>query len=116
MTRISVVIPTYRRPDLLERCLAALAAQTLEPGEYEIIVADDAASEITRAQIDRWRDRAPNVRYVAVSNGPRGPATARNVGWRASSGAIVAFTDDDTIPARDWLERAGATFESGEVD
>jgi cellulose synthase/poly-beta-1,6-N-acetylglucosamine synthase-like glycosyltransferase len=41
--RVSVVIPTYRRPELLGRCLDALAAQMLTPDSYEILVADDAA-------------------------------------------------------------------------
>ena len=115
MTRISVVIQTYRRADLLERCLDALATQTLEQTDYEVIVADDAASKATREQVGRWHECAPNVRYVAVTDGPRGPAAARNIGWRVASGAIVAFTDDDTIPACDWLERAVARFDSGGV-
>ena len=55
--RVSVVVPTYRRPDLLARCLAALAAQDLDPADYEIIVADDAASDATRRQVEDWAGR-----------------------------------------------------------
>jgi cellulose synthase/poly-beta-1,6-N-acetylglucosamine synthase-like glycosyltransferase len=44
------------------------------------------------------------VRYV-TPQGTRGPAGARNAGWRAAAGALVAFTDDDTIPDPDWLRQ-----------
>jgi glycosyltransferase involved in cell wall biosynthesis len=102
--RISVVVPTYRRPRLLRRCLDALLAQTLPPQAYEIIVVDDGhepriASDV--AELAR-QPGAPRLRYLRPAQG-RGPAVARNCGWRAARGEIVAFTDDDTIPAADWL-------------
>src|SRR3954470_21926912 len=104
--RLSVVVPTFNRPDLLERCLAALVAQDLSPDAYEIVVADDAASAQTAEQVARWVARAaPAIRYVAV-RGAHGPAAARNQGWRAARGDVVAFTDDDCVPLPGWL-RAG---------
>lgn len=109
--RISVVVPTFRRADSLDRCLEALARQTLPATEYEIIVADDAADPATRRRIEQWaRDRLPVVRYVAVT-GAHGPAAARNAGWRAARAPIVAFTDDDTLPDRDWLDRGIEGFD-----
>jgi glycosyltransferase involved in cell wall biosynthesis len=87
--RVSVVVPTYRRPAPLDRCLAALAAQDLDPCAYEIIVADDAACDETRRQVARWAARtcpAPAVRYVPVAGRAHGPAAARNRGWRAAAG------------------------------
>lgn len=54
----SVVVPTYRRPDLLERCLNALLSQTFAPGDYEIIVVDDGPeSPETRRLIETWQER-----------------------------------------------------------
>jgi GT2 family glycosyltransferase len=101
--RVSVVVPTYRRPDLLGRCLAALAAQGFDPAAYEMLVADDAASDATRAQVEAFATTArPSVRYVPVT-GPHGPAAARNTGWRAARGSVIAFTDDDCLPDRGWL-------------
>lgn len=76
---VSVVVPTCGRPELLRRCIAALEAQTLPEAQYEIIVVDDTKSR-------------------------RGPAAARNIGWRRASAPIVAFTDDDTVPEPRWLE------------
>jgi len=104
--RVSVVIPTYRRPDLLSRCLAAVAAQELDPNDYEIIVADDASDEATARRVEEFAaTSAPAVRYVAVTAN-HGPAAARNRGWHAARGDVIAFTDDDTVPNSAWL-RAG---------
>ena len=85
--RVSVVVPTCGRPALLARCLDALERQTLPRAEYEVIVIED-----------QRRD---------------GPASARNRGWRKARAPIVAFTDDDCVPAPDWLEGALAAFDEG---
>jgi glycosyltransferase involved in cell wall biosynthesis len=234
--RVSVVVPTYRRPELLRRCLAALAAQDFAPADYEIIVVDDAGDEATRRLVEgrewarserttevvttagtnghglrgddfgrpnaattevittlsgnghglrsddfsrrsdasateavttlcdngdglrsdgcsrsdasatevlttetgdghRGRRRKPPsrrreergvpqppvssggalpvVRYLAAAQ-THGPAAARNRGWQAGRGEIVAFTDDDCIPAPGWL-RAGVAAFTAEV-
>lgn len=103
---VSVVVPTYLRPQLLARCLNALVRQQFPRDTYEILVCDDAASITTRQQVEALRERCsgkPEIRYLAVEDS-RGPAGARNVGWRSAKGAIIAFTDDDTIPDEDWLE------------
>lgn len=104
---ISVVIPTCRRPDLLQRCLDPLLKQTLEKSRYEIVVVDDGQTDDTRALVERLAAQTqglPLLRYLRPE-GTRGPAAARNRGWRASLGEVVAFTDDDTIPDRDWLRQ-----------
>jgi len=108
--RVSVVIPTYKRPDLLGRVLTALSEQTLSADQYEVIVADDEPSRATEKLVRGWDDRAPMaVRYVPVL-ASQGPAGARNAGWRVAQGEIVAFTDDDTIPDPDWLRAGNEAF------
>lgn len=101
--RVSVVVPTYRRPELLGRCLAALAAQTLAADSYEIVIADDAACETTRRQVETSAVQSSFSIYYIPIKGAHGPAAARNAGWRAARGTIIAFTDDDTVPDPDWL-------------
>jgi glycosyltransferase involved in cell wall biosynthesis len=104
--QVSVVVPTYKRPHLLERCLAALTAQDFPADKFEIVVADDAGDPDTWCAVRRWRKKSgARVRYVRVRE-RHGPAAARNAGWRAAAGRVIAFTDDDCVPARDWL-RAG---------
>src|SRR4051794_39381252 len=98
MILVSVVVPTCRRPELLARCLAALVASDFDPSAFEVLVVDDATSGATREQVDQAAALArPAIRYLANA-GTRGPAAARNVGWRAARGGIIAFTDDDCIP------------------
>ncbi len=99
---LCVVVATHDRPARLERLLEALAAQTAF-GSFEVVVAVDRAGPATDLVLDRWTSEArPNVRRV--ESGGRGPAAARNAGWRAAGAPLVAFTDDDCEPAPDWLE------------
>ena len=113
---IAVVIATYRRPALLRRCLTALIAQQgIEEGGYEIIIVDDGCSEDTLAVVNELAERtagAPAVRYLRPT-GTRGPAAARNCGWRATTAPIIAFTDDDTIPDPAWLASGRRVIEQG---
>ena len=54
---------------------------------------------------------APALRYLRPAEG-RGPAAARNCGWHAARGALIAFTDDDTVPDRDWLAQWRTRYRS----
>jgi glycosyltransferase involved in cell wall biosynthesis len=113
--RASIVVATYNRPELLTRCLAALILQTLDPESYEVIIADNAGTAETRRTVELWasRVRVP-VRYLDAS-AVRGPAAARNAGWRAAAGEIIAFTDDDCLPDPGWLQAGLAAFTPGVV-
>jgi glycosyltransferase involved in cell wall biosynthesis len=112
--RASVVVPTYRRPALLDRCLAALLAQDFDPEAFEIIIADNAASPDTLAQVQKWAQQTRcRLLYVAAAH-VRGPAAARNAGWRVAGGPVIAFTDDDCVPDTGWL-RAGVPAFIGDV-
>ncbi|MCA8064096.1 glycosyltransferase family 2 protein [Burkholderia sp. AU38729] len=109
---VSVVVPTYRRPDLLERCLDALCVQVFDPTAYEIIVVDDDAAGSARPVVERCRARVTDVPAIRYMTAPatQGPAGARNVGWRSACGALIAFTDDDTIPDPAWLRHGTAAL------
>ena len=99
--KISVVIPTCHRNDLLAKCLDCLApgVQTLPPSQYEVIVTDDG-SQSTAEQM--MRERYPWAHWIA---GPRrGPAANRNHGAKQTAGEFIAFTDDDCLPEPEWLE------------
>jgi glycosyltransferase involved in cell wall biosynthesis len=111
---VSVVIPTRLRPALLQRCLDALAAQTLDAAMWELIVVDDGHSDATRLQAQTFEDAARRRTALYLRpNGTRGPAAARNCGWRAARGPVVAFTDDDTVPDPDWLHQGFQAMATG---
>ncbi len=100
--KVSVVIPTYRRPDLLRALLAGLAHQQLD-GSFEVIVVDDASGDET-VQVLEWAATSMPYQLQAIHlsrNG--GPARARNVGWRRAGAPLIAFTDDDCVPSPGWL-------------
>ena len=110
--RVSVVVPTCRRPELLLRCLQALLAQDLPPEQFEIVVVDDARCDWTQTVMRALAAElpSPTLRYLRPAHG-RGPATARNTGWRAAHGPVIAFTDDDTVPAPEWLSAGLAALD-----
>lgn len=102
---VSVVMPTYKRPPLLARCLNALGQQTLAQALFEVIVVDDGRDADTRATVAAFARAHPGLHVVCIEPaGTRGPAAARNRGWQIAAAEVIAFTDDDTIPAPDWLE------------
>jgi glycosyltransferase involved in cell wall biosynthesis len=84
--RISVVVPTRDRPELLQRCLAALKKQTVP---VEIVVVEDSEG--------------------------RGPAWARNQGVRQAQGQVICFTDDDCAPFPNWAESLAKPILNGKA-
>lgn len=108
--RVAVVIPTCRRPVLLARCLDAVLAQDFD-GDYEVIVVDDGGTDETRDLVAAMRPPGgrPVLHYLRPTQA-HGPAAARNCGWRAAGAELIAFTDDDTVPAPDWLKHGAAAM------
>ncbi len=100
--KISVVVPTYNRLELLKDQVNALMSQTLPSGEYEVIVVNDGSGDGTSAYLDHIEDFYPNLKVFHHQNG--GPAKARNTALRSADGDIIAFTDDDCVVETNWLE------------
>lgn len=99
---ISVVIPTYRRPALLRKCLAALRRQTVPASLYEVLVVSDGPDAQTEEAVEELTDGAVSFHYLHLPQ-KKGPAAARDYGWQRAEGKLIAFTDDDTVPDEDWL-------------
>ena len=101
--RMSVVVPTYRRPARLARCLAALAGHDLPDDALEVVVVDDGTPEPDAAGVRAAVAAVPArlaVRLHRQDNA--GPATARNAGAALAGAPVVAFTDDDCTPDPGW--------------
>jgi glycosyltransferase involved in cell wall biosynthesis len=111
MTRISVVVPTYQRASSLPKLIEAFEAQTLPARDFEVIIADDASRDETATVLEELAARGRITLRIVRNERNSGPAVARNRGWRVAEAPIVAFTDDDCIPAPQWLEAGLAAFE-----
>jgi len=95
--KVSVVIAARDAEATLPALLAACAAQD-HPGPLEVVVVDDGSTDDT-ARVAR----EAGVRVVQQEN--RGPAAARNRGWREARAPVVLFTDSDCVPRSDWARR-----------
>jgi GT2 family glycosyltransferase len=105
--RITVVVPTRDRPDVLRRSLEALLA--LDYPDYELLVVDNAPHLPGTAElVAGYAASDARVRYVAEPR--RGVAHARNRGLADARGEIVAFADDDVLVDRWWLAALAAGF------
>ncbi len=100
--RFSIIIPTYRRPDQLARCMDGVSRLDYPRHEFEVVVVSDdpgpAAEEVAR----RYSAIMP-VRVITQNHG--GPAWARNTGAAATKGEFLLFLDDDCIPTEAWLQQ-----------
>lgn len=93
---VSIIIPTYGRPDTLSIAIESCLKQTYSP--IELIVVDDnnpgtEARELTEQMMKQY-EQNPKVKYIRHQYNKNGSA-ARNTGFRNSSGKYVAFLDDD---------------------
>lgn len=104
---VSVVIPTCRRPALLERALASVRRQTHSP--LEIVIVDDAAD------LPCGQPAVEGVRVLANQR-TAGASGARNTGAAAASGRWLAFLDDDDEWLPDYLARVLAQAEDHGAD
>lgn len=107
---VAVVVPTYDRPDHLQRCLDALAEQTQLPAEV-IVVDDGRTHPVSPSTV---RDRLPDEVRVEVlsSDGPAGTSTARNTGAEAVTAPVVLFLDDDVTLGESYVEQLQALYET----
>jgi glycosyltransferase involved in cell wall biosynthesis len=109
---ISVVIPTYNRPERARRLLLALADQTLVPERFEVIAVDNYSADNTSEVLASLVDQLPYTLRPLRMSYNRGPAPARNLGWQSASAPIIAFTDDDCVPKPEWLAAGLAAMQA----
>lgn len=106
---ISVVVPAFEAAPRIERCLAALACQTLPAEQYEVIVVDDGSTDDTAS-----RASLGGARVVRLPRN-QGPAQARNIGLAAARGELVVFTDSDCEPTADFLATLSSPMRDGSI-
>lgn len=99
---VSIIIPTYRRPALLKKCLASIAAARLPRARSEVIVIDDGESVSIDGLLKKFD---PLFRLTILRQRQAGPSMARNRGAVAAKGEYLVFLDDDCqVPPNWWLQ------------
>ena len=106
--KTTVLVPTYRRPRDLERCLSALRRQT-EPADEVLVLVREGDDETARFLQDV---AAEELRLRCVTVTEPGQVPALNRGLEEARGDIVAILDDDAAPHPDWLPRIRRHFDA----
>jgi GT2 family glycosyltransferase len=104
--KVTVVVCVYNGERTIDSCLASL--EKLKYPNYEVVVVNDGSSDGTRQIAEGYE----YIRLINQDN--KGLSEARNVGIRAATGEIVAFTDADCMADPDWLTHLVARFQSSE--
>ena len=112
--RISVIIPTHRRAEYLERCLQALGRQTRKSNEVVVVRrATDTDSKEIIAHLKAQYEKEFMLKEMVISM--PGKSVAINAGLEVATGDILCFTDDDAEPYSDWIEKVTKHFEDSTV-
>lgn len=102
---VSIVIPTYNRKPILEKCLRALQVQKLSAASasgYEVVVVDDGSTDGTWEFLAECKDEFPHLRSFQQQH--QGPAAARNLGIKQAQGDIIVFIDSDLVVTENFLQ------------
>ena len=114
----SVVIPTYNRQPILEKCLKALENQHLSNTSvvtgYEIVLVDDGSTDGTLAWLQAHSAEFPHVRLLTQDH--QGPAAARNLGVESSVGDTIIFIDSDLVVTPNFLQAHADALTQGQVE
>jgi glycosyltransferase involved in cell wall biosynthesis len=102
----SVVIPTYNRQPILEKCLKALESQQLSPlsviTDYEVVVVDDGSTDGTVEWLQHHQNEFSHV--IIIEQNHQGAAAARNLGVEKASGDTIIFIDSDLVVTETFLQ------------
>jgi glycosyltransferase involved in cell wall biosynthesis len=106
---LSVVAPIYNEERHVRACAEALLAQDYPKDRFEILMVDNNST-------DRSAEIVASIPGIELLSEPvQGDFAARNLGISRARGEILAFTDSDTAPTKDWLRRIADTFEDPDV-
>jgi len=105
----SIIIPTYNRPRQLENCLLAIAKLTFPKNLFEVVVVNDGS----RSPLDEVCQRFDGLfNLTLIHQQHAGRSVACNTGADRAKGSYLAFTDDDCMPAPDWLHKLESSFQA----
>ncbi|RDV16108.1 glycosyltransferase family 2 protein [Pontibacter diazotrophicus] len=96
--KVSVVIPTFNREDLISETLDSVQSQTLP--DWECLIVDDGSTDETEAIVQRYAQADPRFKYVKrPPDRSKGGNTCRNIGLELAKGEFIQFLDSDDLLA-----------------
>ena len=110
---LTVIVPTFDRPQSLQRAVQSLFKQTLaQTTGFTLIVVDNTPSGSAAATLEALKRDCPQTIAMKTLHAPEpGVANARNAAMAAVEGSLVAFLDDDQSAPPEWLEHLLAAYE-----
>ncbi|MDZ5784207.1 glycosyltransferase family 2 protein [Marinococcus luteus] len=90
--KVSVVLPTHNRENLISRALESVLCQSYK--NLEIIVVSDGSTDQTNSIVNQYKKNDSRIKFISYHPG-RGGNYARNIGINAANGKYIAFLDDD---------------------
>lgn len=111
--KLTVVIPSYKRPLDLERCLAGLDGQKQAPDEVIVVYRDEDVQ--TEEFLQQWEQQETSYRKKRVQVCVPGVIQAMSAGIAQAEGDITAFIDDDAVPWPDWVEKLKKYYRDPQV-
>jgi len=97
--KISIIIPTFNRPQSIKRCVESITNNNFK--DYEVIVVSDGENLDNDKIIYNWK-KDKRIKYIRTRH--RGPGSARNEGIKIARGEIVVFLDDDCVVSNNWIK------------
>jgi glycosyltransferase involved in cell wall biosynthesis len=110
--KLSVIVPTHNRRELLVQTLPKLFGQDFPSDEWELVIVDDGSTDGTGEFLKRLSPPCA-MRIVEQSN--RGPAGARNAALKVARGDLVLFLDDDLLCEPQLLRKHAAAHNGGDA-
>ena len=109
-----VVIPFFNEAGWITATLEALAAQTDQ--DFHLLLVDNASTDASRAVVDAYRDRRPELAMEVIAEAEKGTGAAADTGFRyaiAHGARFIARTDADCLPRQDWVANLKRAFAEG---
>jgi GT2 family glycosyltransferase len=107
----SLIVPTYRRQDVLQTCLEHIAALDFDTASVEVRVYDNGSPADSRSIVEAFRDRIPNLTYTLNEPG-HGLGYSLTRGAAECTGKRIVEMNDDALIGPDFLTRIDAVFDS----
>jgi glycosyltransferase involved in cell wall biosynthesis len=109
--KVTIIIPSFKRPFDLQRCLEGVARQTRPADEVLVVIREDDTE--TSNVVSRLQPKIPVLRIVLITE--PGVIAALNCGLDNAMGDLLVFTDDDAEPELDWLARVETSFDDASI-